>query len=90
MPGAEPQIERYHAVAAVVHFEILVMEVVRVGMAIERDALGDFEPVEADMAIERTEAGEMQLEQPDDRVRRDDDAGSNRAARSVCGRAGGG
>src|SRR5688500_10144751 len=71
VPGAEPQIERDQAVAAVIDLEILVMEVVRIGVAVECDALGELEPVEADVAVERAEAGEMQLVQADDRVRRD-------------------
>ena len=72
VPGAEPLIERDQPVAAVVHLEIFVVQVVRVGVAIERGVVGDLELVEAEMAVHRAEAGDMQLEQRDDRVGRDD------------------
>ena len=67
VPGAEPLIERDQAVAAVVHLEIFVMQVVRIGVAIERGLVGDFELVEADMAVDRAKAGDVQLEERDDR-----------------------
>jgi hypothetical protein len=35
VPGAEPPVERNKPVAAIVYFEVLVVEVMSVGMAIE-------------------------------------------------------
>ena len=68
VPGAKPLIERDQAIAAIVHFEILVMQVVYEGMTGEHGLVRELELFEADMAIDGAEPGYMQLEQADDRI----------------------
>ena len=51
VPIAEPLIERHNAISAVVHFEIFVMQVVGVGVAIERRIFRDLKLVETDMPV---------------------------------------
>src|SRR5262249_10720944 len=48
VPGAEPFIERDQPVAAVVHLKIFVVEVVGIGVAIERRVMGELELVKTD------------------------------------------
>ena len=62
MPCAKEHIERDQSVAAVVHLEVLVVQVVDIGMAVERRTPANFELLEAEMPVDCTEAYRMQRE----------------------------
>ena len=72
MPSAKPLIERNEAIAAIVHLEIFVVQVVGVGVAIHRAVIGQFELVEADVPDDRAVGRAGELEKGDERVRRDE------------------
>ena len=50
---AEPFIERDQSLTAVVHFEILVVQVMRVGMTIERLVAVEFQLFKTDVPVDR-------------------------------------
>ncbi len=60
MESAEPLVERDKPVA-VVHLEILMMEVVDVGMRVERTFFADLTLVKNDMTGDRAKAGAVLL-----------------------------
>ena len=68
MEGAEPLVERDRAVG-VVALEVLVVEVVRVAVGVDRALLADHDLLEAGMARHRRQAGMDQVEQRVHRVR---------------------
>ena len=61
MEGAEPFVEGHQAVA-VVHFEILVMQVVDIGMGGDAAGVTHFNLVKADVAGDGAKAGAVQLQ----------------------------
>jgi len=62
VPAAEPLIEGDQAIAAIVHLEILVVQVVKVSVAIERSVIGEFKLLEADVTVERAVSRHVELQ----------------------------
>lgn len=63
VPSAEPLIEGNQAVGTIVYFEMLVVQVVEIGVAIERGVFRQFQLFKADVAIDGAIACHVKLEE---------------------------
>ena len=77
VPGAEQLVQGHEAVG-VVHFEILMMEIVSIGVAVEAGGLLDLDLVETDITDNGAEARKIELIDRNDRVLRNDHMQENR------------
>jgi len=76
VPGADPLVDRQHAVG-IVHLEILVVQVVRKGMGIDQPFLSGLDLVEPDMADHGAGACHLKMVEHQQRMRRYDQVQQN-------------